>query len=41
MVFRQVGEREIRIPVDYKKIVSGQNPELNIYLEPGDTIIVD
>jgi polysaccharide export outer membrane protein len=41
LLIRRKGEREIRRLIDYKKILSGDNPELNILLEPGDTIIVD
>jgi polysaccharide export outer membrane protein len=41
LLIRRKGETEIRLSIDYKKIVSGDNPELNVFLEPGDTIIVD
>lgn len=41
LLLRRKGEHELRISIDYKKIVSGENPELNVFLEPGDTIIVD
>jgi len=33
------GEREI-IPINYKLIMDGEAPSLDIYLRPGDTIIV-
>jgi len=39
VVVRDEGGREVRTEIDYKKIVSGERPELNIYLKPGDTII--
>lgn len=41
LLIRRDGEREIRMSIDYKKIVSGENPGLNIFLQPGDTIIVN
>ncbi len=40
VVIRDEGGREQRIEVDYRKIVNGEQPELNIYLKPGDTILV-
>ena len=33
--------KEIRTKIDYRKVVSGERPELNVYLKPGDTIIVN
>ena len=33
--------RKIRTRIDYRKVVSGEKPELNVYLRPGDTIIVN
>jgi len=41
LLIRRKGKKETRMSIDYKKIVSGDNPELNVFLEPGDTIIVD
>ena len=32
---------ETRTRVDYRKVVSGEKPELNLDLKPGDTIIVN
>ena len=32
---------EVRTKIDYRKVVSGERPELNVYLRPGDTIIVN
>jgi polysaccharide export outer membrane protein len=40
VVVRDEGGREVRTEIDYRKLVSGERPELNIYLKPGDTIIV-
>jgi polysaccharide export outer membrane protein len=40
VVVRDEGGREVRTEIDYRKLVSGEQPELNIYLKPGDTIIV-
>ena len=33
--------RETRTKIDYRKVVSGERPESNVYLKPGDTIIVN
>lgn len=33
--------QETRTRIDYRKVVSGDKPELNLYLKPGDTIIVN
>jgi polysaccharide export outer membrane protein len=40
VVVRDEGGREVRTQIDYRKVISGERPELNIYLKPGDTIIV-
>jgi len=39
-IFRKHGGVEKVIKVNYNKIVSGKHPELNIPLQPGDTIVV-
>ena len=33
--------KETRTKIDYRKVVSGEHPEFNVYLRPGDTIIVN
>jgi polysaccharide export outer membrane protein len=33
--------KETRTRIDYRKLVSGERPELNVFLKPGDTIIVN
>jgi polysaccharide export outer membrane protein len=33
--------KETRTRIDYRKIVSGEKPELNVFLKPGDTVIVN
>lgn len=40
VVLRRNGEKEEKIKVRYKKIISGSKPEDNIVLKPGDTIII-
>ena len=40
VIVRDEGGREVRTEIDYRKLISGEQPELNIYLKPGDTIIV-
>jgi len=33
--------KESRTRIDYRKVVSGEKPEFNVWLVPGDTIIVN
>lgn len=40
VVLRRNGDKEEKIKVRYKKIISGSRPEDNIVLKPGDTIII-
>lgn len=40
VVLRRNGEKEEKLRVRYKKIISGSKPEDNILLKPGDTIII-
>lgn len=40
LIIRREGGHEKRLRVNYKKIVKGENPESNIILKAGDTIIV-
>jgi len=40
VVLRRNGEKEEKIKVRYKKIISGSKPEDNVVLRPGDTIII-
>jgi polysaccharide export outer membrane protein len=39
-VLRRGSHREERIVVKYDRILSGKNPEQNLTLEPGDTVVV-
>jgi polysaccharide export outer membrane protein len=39
-VLRTSGGKQTKIPFNYKEVVSGKNPEQNIELQPGDTIVV-
>jgi polysaccharide export outer membrane protein len=39
-VFRKHGGEERVIKINYNKIISGKNPEMNIPLQPGDSIVV-
>lgn len=41
VVIRHEKGKERRIKLDYKRIISGAKPEDNIYIKPGDTIIVN
>lgn len=40
LIIRNENGREKRITVNYKKILSGSDPSLNITLKPGDAIVV-
>jgi len=40
LIIRREGKQEKRITVNYKKVVSGKDPDSNIILRTGDTIIV-
>ena len=33
--------KETRTRIDYRKVVSGEKPELNVFLKPGDTILAN
>lgn len=39
-VLRTKDGKQTKIPFNYKEVVSGKNPEQNIELEPGDTVVV-
>ena len=39
-VLRRTAKRDERIIVSYERILSGRNPEQNLTLEPGDTVVV-
>lgn len=38
-IVREEEGREARLRIDYRKVLSGERPDLNVYLRPGDTII--
>ena len=39
-VLRTEGGKQTKIPVNYKKLVKGDNMQQNVVLKPGDTIVV-
>lgn len=41
VLVREEDGREARTRIDYRKLANGDRPELNHYLKPGDTIIVN
>jgi len=41
VLIRYDDDRESRTRIDYRKIVSGEKAELNVFLKPGDMIIVN
>ena len=41
VVLRQSEDGEQRFRVNYKKLVAGESSEQNMYLQPGDTLLVD
>ncbi len=40
LIIRREGQKETRLPFNYKDFISGKNPGQNILLKPGDTIMV-
>jgi polysaccharide export outer membrane protein len=40
ILLRREGSTETRIPINYKKLVSGESPDDNLILKSGDTLIV-
>jgi len=40
-IFRERGWGEVRIDVEFKQILAGGSGEANLFLEPGDTLIVN
>jgi len=41
VLIRTDGGKETRTRVDYRKVLSGEKPELNMFLKPGDILIVN
>jgi polysaccharide export outer membrane protein len=41
ILVRTENGKENRTRIDYRKVMSGEHPELNVYLKPGDTILVN
>lgn len=41
VLLRYEDGKESRTRIDYKRVVSGEKPELNVFLKPGDTVIVN
>jgi polysaccharide export outer membrane protein len=39
-VLRQINGKKEKLPVNYSQIFRGKNPEKNINLQPGDTVVV-
>ncbi len=40
-LIREVGETETRVRIDYRKLVSSNGSQENVYLKPGDTLVVE
>jgi polysaccharide biosynthesis/export protein len=40
LIIRKEGDKEVQIPFNYNDLVGGKNPQQNIPLKPGDTIVV-
>ncbi len=40
LIVRREGEKEVKLPFNYKDFIAGKTPEQNILLQPGDTIVV-
>jgi polysaccharide export outer membrane protein len=39
-VLRAEGNKQVKLPFNYKEVVDGKKPEQNILLQPGDVIVV-
>jgi polysaccharide export outer membrane protein len=39
-VLRNVAGKQTRLPFNYKDAIKGKNPEKNVVLQPGDTVVV-
>jgi polysaccharide export outer membrane protein len=39
-VLRTENGKQVKLPFDYKQVIKGRNAEQNIFLQPGDTIVV-
>jgi len=39
-ILRDAGGKQVKLPFDYAAVIKGKNPEQNINLKPGDTIVV-
>jgi polysaccharide biosynthesis/export protein len=39
-LLRMDGAKQVKIPVNYKELIKGRKPEINILLQDGDTIVV-
>jgi len=40
VVLRQEGDKKVRIPFNYNKVTAGATDEENLYLRPGDIVLV-
>ncbi len=40
IILRTENGKQLRLPFNYKDVISGKNPDQNIVLKPGDTIVV-
>jgi polysaccharide biosynthesis/export protein len=40
VIIRRDGKKEVQLPFNYKDFIGGKNPEQNILLKSGDTIVV-
>lgn len=41
VLLRYENGKDVRTRIDYRKVVSGDRPELNVFLKPGDMIFVN
>ena len=39
-LLRSEAGRQVKLPFNYKEVVKGNHPEQNIFLKPGDTVVV-
>jgi polysaccharide biosynthesis/export protein len=39
-VLRMENGKQVKLPFNYREVIKGNHPEQNIFLKPGDTVVV-
>jgi polysaccharide export outer membrane protein len=37
---RMENGKQVKLPFNYREVIKGNHPEQNIFLKPGDTVVV-